>query len=90
MVGMAMRAKDCGVRERAWFAVALPTMHLAWGSGFLRGLVTGGVLSPDFIPQWHTLHWEKIFDLHHILHHAEKLAGRSRPVVAGTVFEQRV
>lgn len=39
---MAMRAKDCGVRERAWFAVALPTMHLAWGSGFLRGLVTGG------------------------------------------------
>ena len=29
------------LRERAWLAVVLPTMHLSWGAGFLVGLVRG-------------------------------------------------
>ncbi|CAL4860020.1 hypothetical protein MMM2322_01695 [Microbacterium sp. MM2322] len=29
------------LRERSWLAAVLPTMHLAWGAGFLRGLVRG-------------------------------------------------
>ncbi len=29
------------LRERLWFAAILPTMHLAWGAGFLRGLLRG-------------------------------------------------
>ncbi len=37
----ALRAKDCGFRERAWFKIILPSMHISWGLGFLRGLVTG-------------------------------------------------
>ena len=41
IVANTLRQKDAGVREKAWFAVVLPTMHIAWGSGFLRGLVTG-------------------------------------------------
>ena len=28
-------------RERLWTAVAMPTMHLAWGVGFLRGVLSG-------------------------------------------------
>jgi len=30
-----------GLRQRLWTAVAMPTMHLAWGIGFLRGVLTG-------------------------------------------------
>lgn len=29
------------LRERAWLAAVLPTMHLSWGAGFLVGLVRG-------------------------------------------------
>lgn len=29
------------VRERAWLALVLPTMHLSWGGGFLSGLLRG-------------------------------------------------
>ncbi|WP_060916047.1 glycosyltransferase family 2 protein [Microbacterium oleivorans] len=29
------------LRERGWLVVVLPTMHLAWGVGFLRGLLRG-------------------------------------------------
>ncbi|MCM3696285.1 glycosyltransferase family 2 protein [Microbacterium oleivorans] len=29
------------LRERCWLLVVLPTMHLAWGAGFLVGLVRG-------------------------------------------------
>lgn len=37
----ALRQKDADVTERAWYATVLPTMHISWGAGFLRGLVTG-------------------------------------------------
>lgn len=30
-----------GLRRRLWTAVAMPTMHLAWGIGFLRGVLSG-------------------------------------------------
>lgn len=30
-----------GVRERLWTLVVIPTMHLAWGSGFLIGAARG-------------------------------------------------
>ena len=30
-----------GLRERLWTLLAMPTMHLAWGTGFLIGLVRG-------------------------------------------------
>ncbi|MCQ9368062.1 glycosyltransferase family 2 protein [Brevibacterium sp. 91QC2O2] len=36
-----LRAEDAGALERAWFMLILPTMHITWGAGFLRGLVTG-------------------------------------------------
>ncbi|GAA2013692.1 glycosyltransferase family 2 protein [Brevibacterium samyangense] len=42
-----VRAKDCGIRERIWFKLVLPTMHLCWGAGFLRGLVSGAGDSVD-------------------------------------------
>lgn len=29
------------LRERGWLLIVLPTMHIAWGSGFIRGLVRG-------------------------------------------------
>lgn len=41
IIAVALRQKDAGIRERAWFAVVVPTMHISWGAGFLRGLVTG-------------------------------------------------
>lgn len=43
----AVRARDAGLGERAWFAIVLPTMHLTWGAGFLRGLVTGAASNRD-------------------------------------------
>ncbi|WP_291795252.1 glycosyltransferase family 2 protein [Brevibacterium sp.] len=47
IVATAWRAKDAGLRERVWFAAVLPTMHLTWGAGFLRGLVTGAASNRD-------------------------------------------
>ena len=47
IVAAAWRAPDAGLRERCWFAAVLPTMHLSWGAGFLRGLVTGAASSRD-------------------------------------------
>lgn len=41
LLAEAARNKDMGLRERAWYFVVLPTMHVCWGSGFLRGLVRG-------------------------------------------------
>lgn len=41
IVAVTLRAKDCGLRERLWFAAILPSIHLSWGSGFLKGLVSG-------------------------------------------------
>lgn len=35
------RPAGWGLRERLWLAAVLPTMHVAWGVGFLTGLVTG-------------------------------------------------
>lgn len=42
LVGVVAARGSGTLRERAWFAVVLPSMHLAWGAGFLRGLVRGG------------------------------------------------
>ncbi|MDH5149666.1 glycosyltransferase family 2 protein [Brevibacterium casei] len=47
IVAAAGTAKDCGRRERFWFGLILPTMHLCWGAGFLRGLVTGAGSTKD-------------------------------------------
>ncbi|QCP04790.1 glycosyltransferase family 2 protein [Brevibacterium sp. CS2] len=47
IVAAAGQARDCGRRERAWFALVLPTMHLSWGAGFLRGLLTGAGTAAD-------------------------------------------
>ncbi|WP_236865679.1 glycosyltransferase family 2 protein [Brevibacterium daeguense] len=47
IAGAAATAKDCGPRERALFGIVLPTMHLSWGTGFLRGLVTGAGSTTD-------------------------------------------
>jgi len=30
------------VRDRILFALVLPSMHLSWGTGFIRGILTGG------------------------------------------------
>lgn len=42
LIGVVAARGSGALRERAWFAVVLPSMHLAWGAGFLRGLVRGG------------------------------------------------
>lgn len=47
IVAAAWRAPDAGLRERCWFALVLPTMHLSWGTGFLRGLLTGAASNRD-------------------------------------------
>lgn len=47
ILATAASAKDCGRRERFWFGIVLPTMHLCWGAGFLRGLVTGAKNTKD-------------------------------------------
>lgn len=41
------RARDLGLRERAWYLAILPTMHLCWGAGFLRGLLRGAGTTAD-------------------------------------------
>jgi hypothetical protein len=30
-----------GWRDKLWTLAVLPTMHLSWGAGFLRGVLTG-------------------------------------------------
>ncbi|WP_394357814.1 glycosyltransferase family 2 protein [Microbacterium betulae] len=35
------RGPGFGLRERGWLLAVLPTMHLAWGTGFLTGAVRG-------------------------------------------------
>lgn len=35
------RGGGSGWRDKLWSAAVLPTMHLSWGFGFLRGAVTG-------------------------------------------------
>lgn len=47
ILATASAAKDCGRRERFWFGIVLPTMHLSWGAGFLKGLVTGAGTTKD-------------------------------------------
>ena len=47
ILATASAAKDCGRRERFWFGIVLPTMHLCWGAGFLRGLITGAGTTKD-------------------------------------------
>lgn len=47
ILATVVRTKDCGLRERLWFALVLPTMHLSWGAGFLRGLLTGAGSTAD-------------------------------------------
>jgi len=47
IVAAVWRARDAGLRERLWFGLVLPTMHLSWGSGFLRGLATGAASNRD-------------------------------------------
>lgn len=41
VAGLALTARGADWRERAAFAAALPTMHIAWGTGFLKGIATG-------------------------------------------------
>ncbi|WP_217183463.1 glycosyltransferase family 2 protein [Streptomyces sp. AC495_CC817] len=38
---VALGARGCTVRERLWTLLVLPTMHLSWGLGFLRGVLRG-------------------------------------------------
>ncbi|WP_231916316.1 glycosyltransferase family 2 protein [Microbacterium karelineae] len=33
--------RGAGLAERAWFAAVVPTMHIAWGAGFLAGVTRG-------------------------------------------------
>lgn len=47
IVAAAWSARDAGLRERCWFALVLPSMHLSWGAGFLRGLATGAASNRD-------------------------------------------
>lgn len=35
------------LRDRAWTCVVIPTMHLAWGAGFLAGIVRGAGRTVD-------------------------------------------
>ncbi|WP_417563741.1 glycosyltransferase [Microbacterium sp.] len=37
----AGRGGGSGLRDKLWTLAVLPTMHLAWGTGFLAGVVTG-------------------------------------------------
>lgn len=39
ILAVAAREPDLDAKGRATFAVTLPTMHLSWGIGFLRGMV---------------------------------------------------
>lgn len=42
VIGYALSAHaGPGMRERAWAIVVLPSMHLAWGTGFVHGLARG-------------------------------------------------
>lgn len=47
MLAEAARAEDMGLRERAWYFLTLPTMHICWGAGFLRGLIRGAGTTTD-------------------------------------------
>ncbi|WP_151952747.1 glycosyltransferase family 2 protein [Brevibacterium sp. Marseille-P9724] len=38
---LAVSAPDADRREKAAFVAAVPTMHIAWGTGFIKGIVTG-------------------------------------------------
>ena len=41
-LGATTSRRGLGLRASGWYPVALVTMHLSWGSGFLRGVVTSG------------------------------------------------
>lgn len=41
VVGVALAPGGGGPRQRLWTLVVLPTMHLAWGLGFLGGVLRG-------------------------------------------------
>mgnify|MGYP001030253018 FL=1 len=41
VVGAAGRGGGRGWRDKLWTMAVLPTMHLSWGAGFLRGVLTG-------------------------------------------------
>lgn len=43
LVGAIATGRGLSARALAWYPVALVTMHLAWGFGFLRGVVTDGL-----------------------------------------------
>ncbi|WP_105565381.1 glycosyltransferase family 2 protein [Microbacterium halophytorum] len=41
VAAVALGQKRVGLRGRLWSAAVVPSMHLAWGLGFLRGFVAG-------------------------------------------------
>lgn len=47
VVVAATRPPSGSPAERGWFTVVLPSMHLAWGSGFLRGVLRGAGRAVD-------------------------------------------
>lgn len=47
VVGAALRPPPGRLAERLWFTLVLPTMHVAWGAGFLRGAIRGAGAAVD-------------------------------------------
>ncbi len=41
VAAFAASRRGAGLTERAWIAVVVPTMHVAWGAGFLAGVTRG-------------------------------------------------
>ncbi|WP_433775464.1 glycosyltransferase family 2 protein [Microbacterium sp. gxy059] len=41
VVGVAVSRRGAGLADRLWTLAVLPTMHLAWGAGFLAGVLRG-------------------------------------------------
>lgn len=44
---VAARAEDLTPQERAALAAVLPTMHLSWGAGFIKGILAGAEGTTD-------------------------------------------
>ena len=44
LVAALLTRRDLGVRATLWYPLALITMHLSWGTGFLVGVVKSKVL----------------------------------------------
>lgn len=41
VLGVALAPRGGGIRQRLWTLLVLPTMHVAWGLGFLGGVLRG-------------------------------------------------